>query len=74
MGVRYVDRIVGNVAHESKGGVNVGLKPEIEKQILKDAELLREGTFEEIHWHFWQGAQDDVLELLKQHGINYTVH
>ena len=38
-GNRYIDRMVDGIAHEAKAGVNVGLTPTIENQILKDAEL-----------------------------------
>lgn len=73
-GPRYIDRLVDGVAHEAKAGINVKLGASIERQILKDAELVRNRVVKEAHWHFFQGATDDVLNFLNQHGIKYTLH
>ena len=74
LGSRYVDRLVNGIAHESKAGLNVRLTSSIELQILKDAELIQAGRVQGAHWHFFQGAQPDVLEVLTKHGIGYTVY
>jgi RHS repeat-associated protein len=74
LGSRYIDRLVNGIAHESKAGFNVGLNGNIERQILKDAELIQAGRIQGAHWHFFQGAQSDVLEYLTKEGISYTVY
>jgi hypothetical protein len=74
MGNRYVDRLVNGVAHESKAGIDVKLTSSIWRQILKDKELIDEGLIRGAHWHFWQGASQEVLDALKSLGIKYTVH
>jgi hypothetical protein len=74
LGKRTPDYIVDGVAHESKAGVNVKLTEVIKNQILKDAELLREGEVKGVVWHFWQGADGSVLDFLNQHGIPYIIH
>jgi hypothetical protein len=73
-GNRFVDRLVGGVAHEAKSGVNVGLTSRVREQILKDSELIARGRIQGAHWHFYQGAQQDVLDFLIESGITYTVH
>ncbi len=50
------------------------LNSAIKKQILKDAELLERGTFDNIVWHFWNGVDQKVLDYLTEHGISYVVH
>ena len=74
LGSRYIDRLVDGIAHESKAGLNVRLNSTIERQILKDAELIQAGRIQGAHWHFFQGAQSDVLKSLTKHGIKYTVY
>ncbi len=74
LGKRKHDRIVAGYAHEAKGGVNVGLTRKVEEQILKDYELIRAGEIEGARWHFFQGAQQETLDFLTQHGIRYTVY
>jgi hypothetical protein len=71
---RYIDRIVDRVEHEGKAGVNVGLTSTIRTQALKDAELIKTGKIKGAHWHFFQGAQQDVLDFLAGLGIDYTVY
>jgi hypothetical protein len=73
-GYRYVDRLVDGIAYESKAGSNVGLTPRIREQIAKDAELIREGRIEGAEWHFWNGAQKELLDALKEEGIKAVVH
>jgi hypothetical protein len=74
LGNRYLDRLLNGVAHEAKAGVNVGLTANIRKQVLKDVELIGRGRINGAHWHFYQGAQQDLLDFLTQNGIQYTVH
>jgi hypothetical protein len=71
---RYIDRIVDDVAHEAKAGVNVGLTSEIRVQALKDAELIAKKRIRGAHWHFFQGAQKELLDFLTTNGITYTVY
>ncbi len=74
LGKRYVDRLVGRVAHEAKAGVNVALTPGLRKQALKDAELIARDRIDAAHWHFFQGAQQETLDFLKGLGIRFTVY
>jgi RHS repeat-associated protein len=73
-GPRYIDRLVNGIAHEAKAGLNVNLTRDIERQILKDVELIQSGQIRGAHWHFFQGAQRSVLEFLEKLGIPYTVY
>jgi hypothetical protein len=73
-GPRYVDRLVNGIAHEAKAGVDVGLTSSIQRQILKDVELIETGVIEGAHWHFFQGADAELLQELTKRGIGYTVH
>jgi hypothetical protein len=74
MGRRYVDRLVNGIAHEAKAGINVRLTPSIQKQILKDFELIQAGQIRGAHWHFFQGADQSVLDFLNGFGIPYTLY
>ena len=74
LGRRFVDRLVNGVAHEAKAGLNVSLTSSIRTQVLKDAELIETGTLEGAQWHFFQGAEPELLEFLEQNGIGYTLH
>lgn len=74
LGGRYIDRLVDGIAHEAKAGLNVGLTSRIRTQILKDVELILQGRIQGAHWHFFQGADQAVLDFLTQQGILYTVH
>ncbi len=77
--VRVIDVFVDGVAHESKVGYKtMGM---VEKQIRSDAHLIRTGVIEGAHWHFSAsgitnriGAQQEVLDLLDELGIQYTIH
>ena len=71
---RVPDFLVDGVAHEAKAGLNVGLTSTIRKQILKDHELINTGQIDGAHWHFFQGAKQEVLDFLTQHKIEFTVH
>ncbi|NLE37879.1 MAG: hypothetical protein GX621_07630, partial [Pirellulaceae bacterium] len=77
MGNRFVDRLVNRVAHEAKAGINVGLtggRYGTRMQALKDAELIAKGRIDAAVWHFYQGAQQELLDFLTEHGIQYVVH
>jgi len=74
LGKRVPDFLVDGVAHEAKAGLNVGLSSTFKKQIVKDAELISTKQINGAHWHFFQGAQQEVLDFLTQNGIKYTVH
>jgi len=73
-GPRYVDRLVNGIAHESKAGVDVRLTPRTRRQVLKDRELIDDDVFIGAHWHFWQGADTELLDFLTEQGISFTVH
>jgi hypothetical protein len=74
VGKRYHDRIVGQIAHEAKAGLNVGLTSTTRQQALKDAELIARDKIKGSHWHFFRGAKKELLDFLTAHGIEYTVH
>jgi hypothetical protein len=74
LGTRSPDRTLNRIIHEAKGGFNVKLEGKLRTQILKDAELLRKGKVRGVHWHFFQGAQPEILRFLEQNGIGYTVY
>ena len=74
LGPRYVDRLVDGVAYEAKAGVNVGLTSSVRRQVLKDADLIVKGQIRGAEWHFFQGAQDDLISFLREHGIKAVVH
>jgi hypothetical protein len=66
--------IIDRIAHESKAGVNVKLTAPIRRQILKDKWLIENGDIAGAHWHFWQGADQGLLDFLTENGIDFTVH
>jgi hypothetical protein len=53
--------------------VNVRLTSAIQKQIDKDAELVANGTFDEVVWYFFQGGQQGLLDELTRNGIRYVL-
>jgi hypothetical protein len=71
---RFVDWMLDGVGHEAKAGLNVGLNRRIREQALKDAELIEKGKIDGAHWHFFQGAQQELLDFLSSLGIQYTVY
>jgi hypothetical protein len=73
MGMRYVDYLKEGVAYESKNGY-VKMSSDFTKQALKDAELLGNKQADRVVWHFWKGADQDVLNFLAEHGIEWTIH
>jgi len=74
LGKRFVDRLVDGVEHEAKAGVDVGLTSQTRTQALKDAELIATNKVRGVVWHFYQGAKQELLDFLTQHGIKYVVH
>ncbi len=66
--------MVERIAHEAKAGINVRLTGNIRNQALKDAELVETGTIKGAHWHFFQGAQKELLDFLTGLGIQHTMH
>ncbi len=75
LGGRFVDQLVGNVAHESKVGYTA-LTASIKKQIAKDVELVKTGQIGSSVWHFFRspitglrGATTDLLQALNKAGI-----
>lgn len=80
MGGRYIDQLAKGIAHESKVGYTT-LNKRVKTQILKDAELINNGTFDGAHWHFYRssitgkiGASQELLDFLKLYNIPYTIH
>jgi len=78
--IRLVDLLDGGTAHTVKAGY-VTLTEQVKRQILTDAWLLSTGVIDAAHWHFVMsartltlGADDRVLALLDEAGIDYTVH
>jgi hypothetical protein len=74
LGKRYVDRLVDGVAHEAKAGLNVKLTSPIRNQIPKDAELINRGRISGAQWHFFNGADNSVLDFLNINKIPYILH
>ena len=80
LGIRKVDQYAKRVAHESKVGYT-SLSQSVRKQILKDVELVNEGSIKRAHWHFFRsgvtgriGATPQLLRFLKENRIKYTIH
>lgn len=78
--IRIFDVFVGGVAHESKVGY-VPFSQFTQRQIRKDAWLIKNGDIQAAHWHFFAssrsntvGADKRVLDLLDQQHIPYTIH
>ncbi len=81
MGPRIIDVVdTDNIAHESKMGYQE-FSSRIEKQILKDLELLENDDVKGVVWHFFRsantkkiGGSKRLFEFLEQHGIPYIIH
>ncbi len=74
LGKRFIDRLVNGTAHEAKAGIDAGLTSTIRTQVLKDAELIATNKVRRVVWHFYQGANQELLDFLAQNGIEYVVH
>jgi RHS repeat-associated protein len=79
-GRRFVDQLVGRVAHESKVGYTA-LTRDVATQIAKDAELIGAGRIEGATWHFFQspvtgvgGPSGPLRQALEQAGIGIVIH
>jgi hypothetical protein len=79
-GGRYVDQLVGGVAHESKVGYTT-LTRSISNQISKDAELIATRQIQGSTWHFFGspatglgGPSGPLRAALEQAGISIVVH
>lgn len=73
-GARYSDRMLNGISYESKAGLNVKLTRQIERQIAKDAYLIKRGRIDGAEWHFWRGAQPKLIQALQNAGIKAVVH
>ncbi len=80
IGGRYIDQMANGIAHESKVGYT-SLSKRIQTQILKDVELIGNGTIEGSHWHFFTsgvtglgGPSQPLADFLTGNGIQYTIH
>ena len=79
-GGRYIDQLVGRVAHESKVGYTT-LTPSISLQIAKDAELIAARDIDAAIWHFFRSPQTGLggpsaplRQALQQAGIGIVIH
>jgi filamentous hemagglutinin len=79
-GGRFVDQLVGRVAHESKVGYT-SLTKDIAGQIAKDAELILTKQIDSAVWHFYQspvtglgGPSGPLREALSNAGIGFVIH
>ncbi|MGB3375937.1 MAG: hypothetical protein WBA87_12475 [Microbacterium sp.] len=77
---RRVDLLADGIAHEAKWGY-VALTPSIASQIRSDGYLIESGQLDGAQWHFFGssesnliGASVDVLNLLDEFDIPYTIH
>jgi hypothetical protein len=61
-------------SHDSKAGLIVKLTPKLQTQIDKDVALVREGFVTSVTWHFWQGADQSILDALDKAGIGQILH
>jgi hypothetical protein len=73
-GPRYPDRLLDGISHESKAGLNVKLTSSIKRQIAKDTYLINKGFIDGAEWHFWRGAQPELIQALQKAGIKPVVH
>jgi hypothetical protein len=70
--LRKVDNVLGNVAREIKSGP-LKLTPFIEKQILKDIELIRTKGLK-VEWHLLAGGDSKAIAALKKAGIDVIIY
>ncbi|HEU4404594.1 MAG TPA: toxin TcdB middle/N-terminal domain-containing protein [Polyangiaceae bacterium] len=80
-GKRIVDFVARGAVHEAKGGFLETFSGTIKSQVKKDVELLQNGNFKTVTYHFFRssetnqgGASDTVLEALKAAGIRAKIH
>ncbi len=79
-GRRFVDMLANGVAHESKVG-RTSLTNFVKTQVLKDAELLKNGSVDDVIWHFFKsgvtgkgGPTQSLESFLLEHGITIIRH
>ena len=79
-GGRYVDQLVGGVAHESKVGYTT-LTQSVQRQIAKDVELMAAGEIKGSVWHFFTspvtgrgGPSAPLIQALEEAGIRFVIH
>lgn len=77
---RRFDAVAEGLAYESKVGF-VDLDAGTRAQINSDAYLIETGAIRGAHWHFYPsdrtdqiGASKQVLDLLEEKGIPFTIH
>jgi RHS repeat-associated protein len=77
---RYVDWLVGGVAHEAKVGYT-DVNTRTKEEIAKDVWLLGKRHVKQVVWHFYKnpndgkgGASPGLLFLLRQSNIDYVIH
>ena len=75
-GARYVDQLVGDIAHESKVGYQT-LTDTISRQIGKGAQLLASGRVDAVSWDFFRspvtglrGPSAMLRSALEEKGIS----
>ncbi len=71
-GKRYPDRLLNGISYESKAGLNVGLTSNFE--IAKDPYLINAGRIKGAEWHFWRGAQPELIQALQNAAIKAVIH
>jgi hypothetical protein len=70
--LRKVDNVLGNVAREVKSGP-LKLTPFIEKQILKDMQLIKVRGLK-VEWHLLAGGEPTALAALRKAGIDVIIY
>lgn len=73
-GKRFVDRFTGKAIHEVKNGY-VTATQFVQKQIKKDAEIIKNNPGIESTWHLLKGGSESVKNKIKSWGskvIDYT--
>ncbi len=79
-GGRFIDQFSKGVAHESKVGYT-SLSSRVKTQVLKDAELLKNGQINKSVWHFYKssvtgkiGPTKPLKNFLSNNKIKYKIH
>jgi hypothetical protein len=70
--LRKVDNVLGTTAREIKSGP-LKLTPFIERQILKDIELINAYSMK-VEWHLLAGGDSKAIAALKKAGIDVIVY
>ena len=79
-GIRRIDQLVGNHAHEAKVGYTTYRKF-VKMQVKKDAELLNSKAIDDYTWHFYRssvtgkvGPSKPLRKELEKNNIKYKIH